>query len=92
MRDAFFGQAALNNTDLVTCGPSGQFIKHEKLISQYAPNVTKMFSTEVTQKLQALETDITKFVNESKTKWLMNVGIEKEWDDYKSSKYSYVEE
>jgi len=44
--DAFFGQTALTNADLVTYGPIGVFIDMTGLIKDYAPILTKLMASD----------------------------------------------
>ena len=41
-----------------------------------------MFTPEETKNIKTMSTDIYNYVNDMQAKWLLNGGIEKEWDAY----------
>ena len=65
----------------------GSRLKMDKELKQYAlpayPNV--IYSQEELNKLSNIYVDINSYVTQQASKWVVEGGIEKEWDDYKAT-------
>ncbi|MGG1638941.1 extracellular solute-binding protein [Paenibacillus sp. NRS-1760] len=63
-------------------------VKIDGIKENYLPYMTSetfpgvMFTTEESQKIKTLDTDINSYVNQTSAKWLLQGGVEGEWDKY----------
>ncbi|WP_228551486.1 extracellular solute-binding protein [Paenibacillus sp. B01] len=63
-------------------------VKTDGIKENYLPYMTSetfpgvMFTAEESQKIKTLDTDINSYVNQTSAKWLLQGGVEGEWDKY----------
>ena len=75
-----------SHVDIDQTQGDGLKLKMDKELKQYAlpayPNV--IYSQEELNKLSSIYVDINSYVTQQASKWVVEGGIEKEWDDYKA--------
>ncbi|WP_243895773.1 extracellular solute-binding protein [Paenibacillus sp. F411] len=63
-------------------------IKIDGIKEHYLPYMTSetfpgvMFTAEESQKIKTLDTDLNSYISQTSAKWLLEGGVEKEWDSY----------
>lgn len=76
-----------SHVDIDQTQGDGLKLKMDKELKQYAlpayPNV--IYSQEELNKLSSIYVDINSYVTQQASKWVVEGGIEKEWDDYKAT-------
>lgn len=76
-----------SHVDIDQTQGDGLKLKMDKELKQYAlpayPNV--IYSQEELNKLSSIYVDINSYVTQQASKWVVEGGVEKDWDDYKAT-------
>lgn len=80
----YVGEGFNEKVSIPTSGGDGLKLELDKEINQYAkeefPNV--FYTQEEMQRLNTLNVDLSAFVSSMQSKWVVDGGVDKEWEDY----------